>query len=189
MKPEEKIWEEWDVIEDALGGDVLKLERALAGRDSPTLRRAYVRAVFAYSEGIAGWMKRYVVLLYHPGMLGDDEKVELERRDGALQSLVKALDLFTNVAGAPTPLKKGSREWIVIRSAILIRNRITHPAKASDVVVSDADLFALTAAHNVITDLIGRSLVRSATMLARKAKKFRAARATLNPRESAAPTK
>ncbi len=175
MKPEEQIWKEWDLIEGALGGDVLRHEQALARRDSATLRRAYCRSVFAFAEGIAGWMKRYIILLYHPSMVSAREKAELERREGALQSIFKALDLFTNVAGAPTPLKKGSREWLVIRSTILIRNRITHPAKACDVVISDADLAALRTVRKIITDLIHRTLIRSGTTLLRQAKKMKAA--------------
>src|SRR5258708_22573486 len=110
MKPEEQIWREFDVIEQALGGDILYLEESLVLEDSPTLRRGYCRAVFAYAEGIAGWMRRYTIQIYYPGTLGKDEKRDLERRNGALQRIFTAFDLFTDTAGARTPLRVDSKE-------------------------------------------------------------------------------
>jgi hypothetical protein len=168
MKPEDQIWKDWDELEDALGGDALQFEDAVTDRDSPRLRRAYCRAVFAYAEGIAGWMKRYTILHYYPGIMGDKERRELEHRDGALESIYRAFDLFTDTAGARTPLEKDSKEWTALRSAIAIRNRVTHPAKANDVIISDSDFADLCAVRRLITDLVRQSLKRSATELLRK---------------------
>ena len=169
MKPEEKIWEEWDVMHDALFGDVHFLEDLLSRSNSGAVRRAYCRAVFAYVEGMAGWMKRYTILCYCPQIFGADEKQMLLKREGALQNLSKAFDCFTDVAGAETPLREGSPEWKIIKAAIAIRNRITHPAKATDVSISDSDLSQLREVRKLFTELINQCLKESAAALQRRA--------------------
>lgn len=169
MTPDDEIWDEWDLIEEALGGDIALFEEALSREDSPMLRRGFCRGVFAHVEGLAGWMKRYTVLFNHPGVLGDGEKRTLERRDGALFGVFNAFDLFADTAGATTPLKKDSKEWEILQRAIRIRNRITHPASAKDVTIADSDLAEVRAARELILELIGTVLVESGEALLQRA--------------------
>jgi hypothetical protein len=157
-----QAWSDWQAIDASLGKELMGMEAELARADTQKLRRNYCREVFAYAEAITACIKRYVIGTYYPGMLGNSEEADLERRDGALMSIFRALDLFTNTAGATTPMDRGSPEWHTLHAAIRIRNRITHPTCADDVVISDGDLANVCGARKLLIELIVHSLERSA---------------------------
>ena len=165
---EDKLWQDWDVLYEALNADVLMLERRIDAEDCDLWRRSYCRSIFALVEAATEWMKRYTVYCYYPGMLGEDEKKELERRNGALLGVFVALDLFADTSGAETPLKNGSKEWVVLHSAIEIRNRITHPKFPKDIEISDDDLSQLRATKEMFVSLVLRCFGDSALALIRQ---------------------
>jgi hypothetical protein len=170
-----QAWEDWAAIEASLGEDLLVLESQFEREDSQTLRRSYCRAVFAHAEAVASCMKKYVIEAYYPGTLGAEEKKALDSRDGALVSIFRAFDLFTNAAGAMTPLIEGSAEWYTLQSAIKIRNRVTHPSGAVDVSISDGDLAQIKGVRALLIEMVIKVLESSAYALFRSAERYRIA--------------
>jgi hypothetical protein len=167
--PEKAIWGELDALERELGGDVRYFWRTRRHQTSQHWRRAYCRAVSAYFEAITSWMARYTVMLYHPGQLGDGERRTLESRFSALERAYHALDLFTNTAGAESPLQEESGEWKALADMIRIRNRIVHPRRSQDVLITEDDLSAIERAANVIVRLFSEALRRAADALTQRA--------------------
>jgi hypothetical protein len=110
-------------------------------------------------------MARYTVLLYYPGQLGEDERETLEARLSALERAFHALDLFTDVAGAASPLQRKSLEWNALETMIKIRNRIVHPRFSQDVFITDEELVAIESAANVVADLCSESFRRAGSAL------------------------
>lgn len=100
---EELIWREFDTLQSELGGDMLFFFHTKCHQKSQHWRRAFCRALAAYSEAMTAWMARYTILSYYPGELGEDERQTLEARLSALQRAFHAIDLFTNIAGRVTP--------------------------------------------------------------------------------------
>ena len=68
------------------------------------------------------------------------------------------LDLFKDVAGASTLFKVDSQEWFVAKSAICIRNHITHPGSSNDLNISGSDLNHLKTVEKVILELFASSM-------------------------------
>ena len=159
------IWSEFDALDRELGEDLAFFYRARRYRSRQLWRRAYCRAVSAYFEAMTSWMARYTILFYHPAQLGDDERQSLEARVAARERAFRALDLFTNTAGAQSPLERGSSNWIVLSRMIQIRNRLVHPNRSSDVLVSDDELQCIERAARVVQYLVSESLRRSSCAL------------------------
>ena len=170
---EDKLWEDWDVLYGDLSADVLTIERLIDTQDGAVWRRSYCRSIFVLIEAAAEWMKRYTVYCHYPGMLGEGEKKESEKRNGALLGVFVALDLFANTSGAETPLQKDSKEWVVLKSAIKIRNRITHPKFARDIEISDDDLSQLRETKEIFVSLMVSCFGDSAIALLRQAEALR----------------
>jgi len=155
---EEPIWQQFDGLQHELGGDVLFFFHTQRHEKSQHWRRAFCRAVASYSEAMAAWMARYAIL---SGELGEQEKQTLEARLSALQRAFHAIDLFTNIAGAESPLVRDSAEWQALTAMIRIRNRVMHPRRAEDVRVSDDDLRAVYRAARIFRHLLIETLERS----------------------------
>jgi hypothetical protein len=154
------IWKEFDALENELRNDIDIFYRATRRRRSQYARRAYCRAVASYFEAVISWMRRYTVLLYHPGQLADEERLILEKRLSATERAFHAIDLFTDTAGARTPLRRRSPEWKMLCRMVQLRNRILHPTCGEDILVSDVDLLNIDRAVGVIFYLIHESLGR-----------------------------
>jgi hypothetical protein len=97
----------------------------------------------------------------------------LESRGGALFGIFTALDLFTNTAGAATPLQKGSKEWVALQTAVKTRNRVTHPKSARDVEISDAELQHLFTTKWIFGSLVMDCFRDSARALERERQDIR----------------
>jgi hypothetical protein len=158
---QESVWDEFDKLQRELGGDIRFFLRTKRLRANQHWRRAYCRAVSAYLEAISSWMARYTIIFYHPAQLADGERQTLEAPLSALERAFHALDLFTNTAGAESPLERQSAEWIALRNMIRIRNRIVHPRRSQDVLITDDDLSAIELAGRVVRHLFSESLLRS----------------------------
>lgn len=159
---------EWHVLDGILLGDLQLAKEHLASEDSQFWRRTYCRCLLTLFEGIAASFKTYTLAFYQ-GMLSDKEKKTLAGRQGALEGARIGLDLFTDVAGASTPLTADTEEWHVMKKAIVIRNRITHPEASFDLEISDSDLHHLRCGEEVISGLFSRSLEATAKALLKSA--------------------
>ncbi|MEO6473603.1 hypothetical protein [Luteolibacter sp.] len=102
-------------------------------------------------------------------MLSEKEKKTLAGRQGALEGAFNGLDLFMDVGGASTLFKVGTHEWLVLKNAIGIRNRITHPSNSSDLNISNSDLLHLRSTEVVILELFASSLEGAGQALLRSA--------------------
>jgi hypothetical protein len=181
---EDRLFQEWDVLYEALNADVTTLERLIEAEDCNLWRRSYCRAIFALIEATAEWMKRYTICCYYPGELGEKEKKELEMRSGVLLGFFVALDLFADTSGAGTPLKKDSNEWIALHTATKVRNRITHPKSPKDIDISDDDLGQLQATKATFISLVAKCLSDSGLALLHQADALRCASDSKKPKES-----
>jgi hypothetical protein len=161
-------------LDDVLFGDLEIVSENLSRHDSQFWRRAYCRALISMFEGVLHRLSMYT-LTFYDGMLGEDEKRELTRRHGALDQAFHTLDLYTNVSGADTPLKRNTEEWLILKKAVKIRNRITHPTSAENSELSDLDMAHLRVTAKVIMDLLCQSQLDVARALLRKQKTFQRA--------------
>lgn len=148
-------------FEQVLIDDLTEAKRFLEANNTPFARRTYCRTLMAFFEGIVSDLKSDV-LSFDSHVLGTDEINLLKRRSGALESAFHSFDLYTNVAGTISPLEKDSNEWRVLKRAIEIRNRITHPTSQLDLDISNLELGHLRTTEQSIFDLLCGCLKNSA---------------------------
>jgi len=165
---DDRIWNEFDALEKELGGDLTFFRWTRRHRGNLHWRRAYCRALSAYFEAVTAWMARYTILFYHPGQLADEERQRLEARLSASERAFHAIDLFTDTAGARSPLERGSSQWHTLSCFINIRNRLVHPKRSTDAVISDDDLRRIERADAVVHYLIVESLGRCSRALLKR---------------------
>ena len=165
---DDRMWDEFDALEKELGGDLSFFRRTLRYRRDPHWRRAYCRSLSAYFEAVTSWMARYTIFFYHPAQLADEERQRLEARLSAIERAFHAIDLFTDTAGARSPLERGSSQWQALSCFIKIRNRLVHPKRRSDVLISDDDLRCIERADAVVHYLIVESLGRCSRALLKR---------------------
>ena len=159
----------------ALMDDLIAARRYLGTNDTQFARRIYCRTVMAFFEGIVNDL-RSDVLFFDSGVLGQGEVATLKRRLGALESAFHSFNLYTNVAGAESPLERNSKEWRILKKAIEIRNRITHLKSQIDLEISDLDLGHLRITEESIFDLLCRCLKESAKARLKHVKTLKEAR-------------
>ena len=165
---DDRLWNEFDALEKELGGDLRFFRRTRRHRGNPHWRRAYCRALSAYFEAVTSWMARYIIFFYHPGQLADEERERLEARLSASERAFHTIDLFTDTAGARSPLERGSSQWHALSCFIIIRNRLVHPKRSSDALIGDDDLRCIERADAVVHYLIVESLGRHSRALLKR---------------------
>jgi hypothetical protein len=158
--------------EDVLVSDLEIICVHLERGDSQFWRRSYCRCLIALFEAVVADLAGHT-LQFYDGVLGDGEKRSLRRRFGALARAFDAFDLFTNVAGASTPLICGSEEWLVLEKAIRIRNRITHPVTSDDLEITDLDMAHLRITGGVLLRITIEAHQRVARALSKKSRLIR----------------
>jgi hypothetical protein len=163
---------EFDELFRELNKELLFFHRTKRHRSNQHWRRAYCRTVCAYFEAVTSWMARYTISLFHPGQLGDDERDTLEARLSALKRGFHALDLFTNTSGAESPLQPDSAEWVSLDCLIKIRNRITHPKRVDDLLLTDDDLAVVERGSDVMHYLFLQSFKRCSRALTKQLREF-----------------
>lgn len=143
-------------------GDVEQALRRQKSQDDQTARRDLVRTLFAAIDGIS-WMYRGHIadVLREMGDLKPEEEIALSEmsytvnEDGKIYgqrrylSTAAAIKFATRLAMRADPslnIDLGGEGWMKLRDAIAIRNRITHPKQAADVIVED---------ENISTCLVG----------------------------------
>jgi hypothetical protein len=153
---------------DTLCDDVI-LCRNLA-QNSPSMRRAYVRSVFALIEGVTFELKQ-VCLDCGPlagAILSDEEKALLAdhtydlTQQGQPRVRAKFIPIDANfrfamatlgrVLGLEFTVSIDGPGWSSFKNAIAIRNRITHPKSSAECEISDADFQTVAAASDWFRD-------------------------------------
>ena len=160
-------------VDGVLIADLKYASDSLKTCDSQFWRRTYCRCLMAMFEGIIQGIKDNTLEFSSGVLLGDDEEKLLKARLGALESAYCALDLSTSCAGAITPLQRDTQEWLVLKKAIRIRNRITHPRSTEDLNISIMDLQHLRVTEKVMLGLVVKALTVSAKALKESAQAIR----------------
>lgn len=144
---------------DELAADVEQAGVMLRTADSQFLRRVYVRALFAYLEGMAYWMRQNAVeidkialrkfgaidwdrhiLLYeeHP-TINENGAIKKKRNKYPFKSrFAFTVRAFAEIVECKDDLF--GQGWQHLLEAVKVRDRLVHPKKSSDVLVSDSDM-------------------------------------------------
>jgi hypothetical protein len=145
-----------------LDGDVAQLG-VLAATGEDVHRRAYVRAVIAYLEGLTFGLKQQILdagiqdLTPADRALLVEESFELDDRGEpqVRQLFIKlhrsirfAFSRYARWSGADFELPVSEDGWRSLVETVRTRNRLTHPKIADDLVVSDADMRDAASAYD-----------------------------------------
>jgi hypothetical protein len=144
-----------------LAEDAAAAEKYLDECDNQFARRAYIRSLFAFLEATVWLLKKVCVrILVQPGSgpkrlslaecaLLQDQTYEL-RNNGEPSVRTKNLRLrdnlrftfkiFNRISGSKIDPGVGTRSWDAFMRAVAIRNRITHPKSASDMIIADSEI-------------------------------------------------
>jgi hypothetical protein len=142
-----------------LGQDCREHYQAIQNNGSQTHRRAYVRAVFAFIEGV---LHRTKVTTVHLGvLLGTISIHELVVLEGSqldvndkgqvtskplypnfLNNVRLVFRTFSKSIGSTFSLNVGGQGWQNLREAVTVRDRLMHPKEITELQVSDAEVEA-----------------------------------------------
>jgi hypothetical protein len=142
-----------------LGQDCKEHYEAIQINNSQTHRRAYVRSVFAFIEGV---LHRTKVATVHLGMLLGGisihelvvlEGTQLEVNDNGdvtskplypafLSNIKLTFRTFSKSIGSSFNLNLAGQGWQHLREAVKVRDRLMHPKEVTDLQVSDAEIEA-----------------------------------------------
>jgi hypothetical protein len=162
----------------ALGKAVLaelaQAREELEAKDTPYLRRAYVRAVFAAIAGAVEFMRLFarqhpdnftpgeLALLQEtrPDLDQNGNVVERKNKSPADAELLFAYRAWTKTFGAEFALR-GDENWSNFKKGARIRDRITHPKSAADFDLSEEDVLCVEAiaewlGERMISGMIGK---------------------------------
>ena len=121
-------------------------------------RRAFVRTVFAFIEGTTASMKRIAADSYHQPdarfslaelALVAEEAYELNDKGEAVTLPAKipvtknirfAFNVFARTYSINYQLKVDDNRWADLKAGLKVRDRLMHPKRVEDLVVSDEDL-------------------------------------------------
>lgn len=126
---------------------------------SPIKRRLIVRNVFAFIEGMIFQMKQVALLFEQetPGVLSSqevalakekeyalNEKGEIEERTAKIRlkpNFLFAFKLFAKAGGLDeAPNLAGHSRWQDLGAAVTVRDRLMHPKKPEDMIVTDLEM-------------------------------------------------
>jgi hypothetical protein len=142
-----------------LGRDCDEQYSAIESNDNQMHRRAYVRSVFAFIEGILHRMKRTA---FHVGnAVGSLLIAEMVMIDGAsfdindkgevvarpvfikfLNNVKFGFRVYSKSVGSSFELSLDGVGWQKLRDALKVRDRLTHPKVSTDLEVTDAEVEA-----------------------------------------------
>ena len=142
----------------ALLEDTVEVESLLKDMDSQCARRMYIRSLFSLYEGTI-WLIKQTCLnascevcrkVRHPDKEGllKDENYEVDangdiktrpRFTPLASNLRFAFMTFSDLFGVDIDLETGSHHWKNFKDSIGVRNRITHPRSAEDLLISDEE--------------------------------------------------
>ena len=163
--------------------DASEAEELLEEKDNQFFRRAFIRSLFSSTEGIIWLMKqtclngkspdgRRRISIADYAMLAD-QSYDL-KNNGETSVQTKFLKLPDNLRftvkiinrlfDSQLDLEVGTVKWDKFRKAIEIRNRITHPRKASEIDISDDEINLCKEVSGWFNDLVHKfvqSLIKS----------------------------
>lgn len=140
----------FDLIEDLINDTNKAFEYLEADKENQYLRRSAVKAVFSFIECIPYILKYKlrsdICLERYEYKLNEKEKELLYEFDRdkytLLDNFKKTFKLTKKVWELDNlDLKTDSKEYQILRKSILVRNRITHPKRHSDIIISDEDIY------------------------------------------------
>ena len=160
----------WPGLVGALFFDVQDAMSRQEAEDTPTSRRALVRALIAGVEGLA-WMYREHVLeiagemdllseperhalLESSFSVGEDGRISEQKR---FLSTVAMVRLITRIAAKCAPGNApdfGVEGWTHLKQTIALRNRITHPKAETDMGISIDEIACAKSAFFWFADLV-----------------------------------
>ncbi|MDQ3704519.1 MAG: hypothetical protein M3437_04725 [Chloroflexota bacterium] len=170
-------------ILDVYNEEVVRInEIKLAASDTAAmifLDRVLVRTVYSRVEGIAYLMK-YVALadenqpdqIFSAGELAllREEDYDLtsegivrikSARLSTLANLRFSFRAFVRALGINFTLNVGEHGWEQLRNGILVRDRITHPKRAEDLIVTDQEVLEILEGQMWFADQFGPCLERA----------------------------
>lgn len=145
-------------------GDVVSARQRLADADDPTHRRELIRTVFSAIEGLHWSLKQSVLirasnerlLSSHEYAALQEETCSVDER-GKIHSHPRFLPLPTSIRLVIEIIKRYHPDylidlkhqgWVNLRAAVKIRNRLIHPKKLGDLLVTDKEISqAMSAFH------------------------------------------
>jgi hypothetical protein len=175
----------WEML-GALHQDVTQAYTNLSGEDTPYNRRACVRTAFASIEGITFFLKQAALqtekaglfcpaetaLLLEESYTLDNGRAVIQRKFLPLeQNYPFAVAMYARKMNSPFVLEK--REgWEAFKSAIEVRNRITHPKRPELLEITDEELEEVRRAYGLVVGSIIRCISAGASALHREVEKM-----------------
>jgi hypothetical protein len=146
-------------VAQVLGQDCHEQYLAIQSNDNQMYRRAYVRSVFAFIEGILHRMKRTAfhlgntlgtlliaeMILIDGASFDIDDKGEVVARPffiKFLNNLKFSFRVYSKIAGSSFKLDLGGNGWRKLQEAVKVRDRLMHPKVTTDLDVTDAEVEA-----------------------------------------------
>jgi hypothetical protein len=140
--------------------------------------RAFVRATFAYIEGVTFALKQTALLapegVFSPGELALLREVsfelgpsgEVKDRTAKLQTMPNirlAFAAFSRSNEIDYQLPVDDHRWAALKDAISIRHRITHPKSSTSLGISKAEVQTVYAAGEWFTDCVKNAFAAAST--------------------------
>lgn len=142
------------------------------GEDNPFMRRAFVRATFAFVEGTAHTMKRIAIAMHEDGEVefsnaelavlreeayelsgsGKAQKRKMKMR--TLDNVRFAFDSFAHAHQLKASLRVDGSGWQEMQAALLIRHRLLHPKAPKDLELSDEEIEIVNGAGKWFQDAV-----------------------------------
>jgi hypothetical protein len=162
-------------LKDAISGDIAICNTHLLKEDAPFWRRATYRTVFSSVEALTAHAKMTVLIFADKGTIfSDAERLALREieysieENGLLAEKKAKIKFLSNVcftlscfarmrANGFKIVKTGG--WDSLTKAVKVRDRITHPKTAADLIISDVEMRHLDEGWN----WFGKALVDAAT--------------------------
>jgi len=152
----DKHYRQMNLVYGALLEDVSKHKEIMLSNPSAMVwRRSIVRASFAFIEGAAASMRRFLVFLE---MVRDDDLKSMDNADDLFdsygiriksgkkgflsfpESVKKTLKLLATACRVEYSVGDDSNGWMNFLEATKIRDRITHPKSPECLMLTDAEL-------------------------------------------------
>jgi hypothetical protein len=157
--------------------------------DSQQNRRDLIRAVFAAVEGIAWLYRAHVVsVARETGEVTSEEELALSEvsyqvtEQGKVTSRTRFISmpslirLTTRIATRLAPnleVKFDGTGWEQFRQALAVRNRITHPKREADMLLSVEDISTCLAGFNWLLDLVASAMASANAAFIQYTSEFR----------------
>jgi hypothetical protein len=143
---------------------------ARLGEDTPFIRRAFVRATFAFIEGTAHAMKQIALAMHEEGEaeLSEDDLAflrtertqnpsdgkKVRKKLSALDNARSAFDTFARAHRVGVTLRVDGINWQQAKRAVLVRHRLLHPKSSKDLQLSDGEIELVNGAGKWFQDAV-----------------------------------